>query len=60
MRFGEPSVTLVIEQLAPNDSRALWYDAALEGVGREAVLAIRAQLYEAARDAGADKLYVEG
>jgi len=60
LRFGESSVTLVIEQLVPNDSRALWYDAALEGVGREAVLAIRAQLYEAARDAGADKLYVEG
>lgn len=59
-RFGGPSVKVVVEHLAPGDRRALWYDAALEGVGREAVLAIRAQLYGAARDAGADKLYVEG
>ncbi len=59
-RFGEPSVAVVLAQLAPGDRRALWYDAALEGVGREAVLAIRAQLYEAACSAGADKLYVEG
>jgi len=58
--FGNPSVAAVIEQLAPLDVRALWYDPGLEGVGREAVLAIRAQLYEAARKAGADKLYVEG
>jgi anti-sigma factor RsiW len=59
-RFGEPSVAVVLEQLAPRDLRALWYDATLEGVGREAVLAIRAELYEAALAAGADKLYVEG
>jgi anti-sigma factor RsiW len=59
-RFGEPSVAVVLEQLAPSDIRAFWYDATLEGVGREAVLAIRAQLYEAALAAGADKLYVEG
>ncbi len=59
-RFGGPSVAVVVEHLAPGDRRALWYDAALEGVKREAVLAIRAELYEAARAAGADKLYVEG
>jgi len=59
-QFGAPSVDIVLEQLAPRDVRALWYDATLEGVGREAVLAIRAQLYEAALSAGADKLYVEG
>jgi anti-sigma factor RsiW len=59
-RFGDPSVAVVLEQLAPKDFRALWYDATLEGVGREAVLEIRAQLYEAALAAGADKLYVEG
>jgi hypothetical protein len=56
-RFGGPSVAAVVARLAPIDARVLWYD---EGVGREADLAIRAQLYEAARDAGADKLYVEG
>lgn len=59
-RFGGQSVRVVLEQLAPGDRRALWYDAALDGVGREAVLAIRAHLYGAARAAGADKLYVEG
>lgn len=59
-RFGGQSVRVVLEQLAPGDRRALWYDAAPDGVGREAVLAIRAHLYEAARAAGADKLYVEG
>ncbi len=59
-RFGGPSVAVVVEHLAPGDRRGLWYDAALEGVGREAVLAIRAELYEAARAAGADKLYIEG
>ncbi|MFI5403583.1 MAG: hypothetical protein ACHQ1G_11655, partial [Planctomycetota bacterium] len=59
-RFGGPNVKVVLEHLAPGDRRALWYDAALEGVKREAVLAIRAELYEAARAAGADKLYVEG
>jgi anti-sigma factor RsiW len=59
-RFGEPNVALVLAQLAPSDVRALWYDATLEGVKREAVLTIRAELYEAARNAGADKLYVEG
>jgi hypothetical protein len=59
-RFGGPSVDVVLEQLAPRDLRALWYDAALEGVGREAVLAIRAELYGTALAAGADKLYVEG
>jgi anti-sigma factor RsiW len=59
-QFGGPNVSLVLGQLAPGDLRALWYDPALEGVGREAVLAIRAHLYEAARAAGADKLYVEG
>ncbi|MFI5402729.1 MAG: hypothetical protein ACHQ1G_07325, partial [Planctomycetota bacterium] len=56
-RFGGPSVAAVVARLAPGDARVLWYD---EGVGREADLAIRAQLYEAARDVGADKLYVEG
>lgn len=61
LRFGEASVAVVVDQLAPSDLRALWYDAALEaGVGRETVLAIRVGLYEAARAAGADKLYVEG
>lgn len=59
-RFGDPSVAVVLEQLAPKDLHALWYDATLEGVGREAVLAIRAGLCEAALAAGADKLYVEG
>jgi len=59
-RFGEPSVAAVVDQLVPGDTRELWYDAAFEGVGREAVLAIRAELYEVARAAGADKLYVEG
>lgn len=59
-RFGDPSVSAVIAQLAPYDVRTLWYDPGLEGVEREAVLAIRAQLYEAALSAGADKLYVEG
>jgi hypothetical protein len=59
-RFGGPSVSVVLEQLAPRDLRALWYDAALEGVAREVVLAIRAELYEAALAAGSDKLYVEG
>lgn len=59
-RFGDGSVAVVLEQLAPRDLHALWYDATLEGVGREAVLAIRAGLCEAALAAGADKLYVEG
>jgi hypothetical protein len=59
-RYGGESVARVVGQLAPADERVLWYDPALEGVGREAVLAIRAQLYAAAREAGADKLYVEG
>jgi hypothetical protein len=60
-RFGTESVLAVLRQLAPSDLRALWYDAAFEeGVGREAVLAIRAGLYEAALAGGADKLYVEG
>ena len=59
-RYGGPSVSVVLEQLAPGDPRTLSYDPAFEGVGREAVLAIRAHLYEAAREAGADKLYVEG
>jgi len=59
-RFGDGSVAVVLEQLAPRDLHALWYDATLEGVGREAVLAIRASLCEAALSAGADKLYVEG
>jgi hypothetical protein len=58
-RFGEPSVSVVLDQIAPRDLRDLWYDAALEGVGREAVLSIRAELCEAARSAGADKLYVD-
>ena len=59
-RFGEPSVAVMLDQLAPDDSRTLSYDPTHEGVRREAVLAIRAELYEAAREAGADKLYVEG
>jgi hypothetical protein len=59
-QFGGQNVSVVLEQLAPGDSRVRWYDPALEGVGREAVLAIRAHLCEAARAAGADKLYVEG
>jgi hypothetical protein len=59
-RYGQPAVAEVVDRLAPADPRVLWYDPTQEGVAREAVLAIRAQLYEAARSAGATKLYVVG
>ncbi|MHC4550326.1 MAG: anti-sigma factor family protein [Planctomycetota bacterium] len=58
-RYGEPQVVQVLSRLAPGDRRTYWLDAAQDGVSRDAVLAIRAQIYRAAFEAGAEKLYVE-
>jgi hypothetical protein len=58
-RYGPAKLDLVLERLAPGDRRFLFRDAAQDGVGRDAVLAIRARLYRAALEAGADRLYVE-
>lgn len=57
-RYGPAKVRLVLERLAPADRRMYWRDAVQDGAGRDAVLAIRARVYRAACDAGADKLYV--
>ena len=58
-RYGVAKVALVLAHLAPDDSRAYWRDAAQDGVGRDAVLVIRARVYRAARDTGVDRLYID-
>ena len=58
-RYGRSKLMVVLGYLAPDDRRAYWRDASQEGVGRDAVLAIRARIYRAAAAAGADKLYVD-
>jgi len=57
-RYGAETVSRVLDRLAPTDARFLRRDAADDGVGRDAVLSIRAEVYRAAVDAGAGKLYV--
>ena len=49
---------MVLNRIAPRDRRFLRRDAAQDGIAPDAVLAIRAQLYRAAEEAGADRLYV--
>jgi hypothetical protein len=58
-RYGKPKVRLVLERLAPDDGRERWRDAAQDGVGRDAVLTMRAHLYRAAAQAGSDLLYID-
>ena len=58
-RYGEESLKLVLARLSGADRRFLYRDASEDGVGRDAVLAIRARLYRVARDAGVDKLYID-
>lgn len=58
-RYGEARLALVLERLAPDDRRARWRDAADDGVGRDAVLTIRAHLYRAAVEAGLDLLLID-
>jgi hypothetical protein len=57
-RYGRRKLDTVLAHLAPTDRRAYYRDASQDGVGRDAVLAIRAELYEAAHNAGVDHLYV--
>ncbi|MFQ5844722.1 MAG: zf-HC2 domain-containing protein [Planctomycetota bacterium] len=57
-RYGAERVRLVLDRLAPRDRRFLRRDARQDGVAPDAVLAIRAQLYRAAEEAGSDRLYV--
>ena len=57
-RYGRRKLDIVLGRLAPADRRAYYRDASQDGVGRDAVLAIRAELYEAACNAGVDHLYV--
>jgi hypothetical protein len=58
-RYGRGKVQLVLDRLAPGDVRRHEWDAADDGVGRDAVLAIRADLYRAAAAAGAEKLFID-
>jgi hypothetical protein len=57
-RYGTEKVALVLGRMAPADQRLALRDASRDGVGPDAVLSIRAQLYRAACDAGLDKLYL--
>jgi len=57
-RYGTEKVALVLGRMAPEDQRLALRDASQDGVGPDAVLSIRAQLYRAACDAGLDKLYL--
>ena len=58
-RYGGDKLALVLERLAPVDRRTFRRDASQDGVGRDAVLAIRSEFYRAACDAGAQRLYVD-
>lgn len=57
-RYGGEKVATVLDHLAPADARDFRRDASQEGVGRDAVLAIRARMYQTALEQGADRLYV--
>ena len=57
-RYGASKLATVLSRLAPGDRRDYFRDASQDGVGRDAVLSIRTELYEAARSAGVDQLYV--
>jgi len=57
-RYGRERLSIALRRLAGADRRFLFRDAAQDGVGRDAVLAIRARLYRAACDAGVDRLYI--
>ncbi|MEM8882971.1 MAG: hypothetical protein AAGD14_02790 [Planctomycetota bacterium] len=58
-RYGAQTVAVVLDRLAPRDARWLRRDATQDGANRDAVLAIRAELYRVAADTGADRLYVD-
>ncbi len=57
-RYGAEQLGVVLNRIAPRDRRFLLWDATQDGIAADAVLAIRAQLYRAAEEAGADRLYV--
>ena len=57
-RYGRENLAIALRRLSGADRRFLYRDAAQDGVGRDAVLAIRARLYRAACDAGVDRLYI--
>lgn len=57
-RSGAVQLGIVLNRIAPRDRRFLRWDATQDGIAPDAVLAIRAGLYRAAEEAGADRLYV--
>ena len=57
-RYGAVQLGIVLNRIAPRDRRFLRWDATQDGIAPDAVLAIRAGLYRAAEEAGADRLYV--
>jgi len=57
-RYGREKVAFVLDSLAPVDPREFLRDATERGIGRDAVLAMKAELYRAAVEAGADRLFV--
>ncbi|MGQ0613656.1 MAG: hypothetical protein ACT4PV_07970 [Planctomycetaceae bacterium] len=57
-RYGPQKVAWVLGSLAPTDPRDFLRDATERGIGRDAVLVMKADLYRAALDAGAERLFV--
>jgi hypothetical protein len=59
-RYGAAALAVALDRMAGADRRFLHRDATQDGVGPDAVLAIRDRLYRVARDAGCDLLYIVG
>ncbi|MEE8103966.1 MAG: hypothetical protein V3T86_00360 [Planctomycetota bacterium] len=57
-RYGSERVAVVLGRLAPDHARDRRRDATQDGVLADAVLSIRARLYRAACDIGAQRVYV--
>ncbi|MHC4957478.1 MAG: hypothetical protein ACYTGN_03820 [Planctomycetota bacterium] len=57
-RYGADALAVALDRMAGADRRFLYRDAAQDGVGPDAVLAIRDRLYRVARDLGAPTLYL--
>jgi len=58
-RYGREKIEVVLNRLAPDDRRAYFRDASQDGIGRDAVLSIRAAVYRAAAESGAGALYID-
>lgn len=58
-RYGAEMVAVVMDRLAPADSRDDRWDASQDGANPDAVLSIRTELYRVALENGSDRLYVD-